>query len=232
MPDLPLQHLITRDGSSTLYAPKFQQHYHSIHGALQESLHVFVEAGLRSIPEELTSLYVLEMGLGTGLNALLTHKYAGNRIISYVGIEAYPITKTQWQQLNYPEFVSSPSEINALHEAPWGQWVSIFPQFRLYKHLGLLEDYQTTERFHLVYFDAFAPDAQPELWTAEIMAKIYHHCLPGAVFVTYSAKGSVRRALQSVGFQVEKIPGPPGKREMLRGTKPRDLTNKTSRSKI
>lgn len=216
-----LEHVQTRDGSSTLYAPRFDEHYHSLHGAVQESMHVFIEMGLRALPAELAQVHIFEMGFGTGLNALLTLMHREEKAIDYLGIEAYPLEKEQWQSLNYPQELGPDAVryFHQMHELPWETRHEILPGFELEKRKQKLEDFSSEQAFDLIYFDAFAATAQPELWTDEVVKQMADLLAPGGIFVTYSAKGSVRRALQAAGLTVEKLPGPPGKREMLRGRK-------------
>lgn len=216
------EHRITADGSSTLYVPHWDQHYHSTHGAAQESRHVFIEAGLNAAKGD--PVHVLEIGFGTGLNALLTLAAAerNRQRTVYVSLEAYPLVKEEWEQLDYsqlPEVRESQKRLAELHLAPWEQAVQIGDAFLLTKRRLKLEDWESPPAFHVVYFDAFAPEAQPELWTEDVFRRMYDSLLPGGVLVTYSAKGEVRRRLSAVGFRVEKLPGPPGKREMLRAWK-------------
>lgn len=216
-----LRVVLTRDGSPTLYRSLWNEHYHSIHGALAESMHVFIEMGLRyRLQSPCPRLSILEMGLGTGLNALLSAMYAPLQEIDYVGIEKFPLPEQIWTQLDYCSAISiagCEETYKLLHEAPWNLPQRLSQTMTLFKHHGALEDYQPAEKFDLIYYDAFAPGSQPELWDKNIFDRIYGWCRPGAVFVTYSAKGEVRRAMREAGFDVEKLPGPPGKREMLRG---------------
>ncbi len=216
------KHVLTKDGSSTLYVEQFDEHYHSIHGAIQESLHVFIANGLEYIKQNNNDIAILEIGLGTGLNVLLTYLHAEDFEISYTGIEAYPLNWDQAQILNYCQLLGdklSEDTFRNIHTVPWGQVHSLSPQFSLMKIHHRLQEVQLEGRFHLVYFDAFAPSAQPELWSEEMFKKLYLCCKEGGVLVTYSAKGAVRRAMISAGFEVQKLPGPPGKREMLRAIK-------------
>jgi len=216
------RHVLTRDGSSTLYVERFDEHYHSTHGALQESLHVFIRNGLAYKLQTQSSISILEVGFGTGLNALLTYLYSENAHIRYTGIEAYPLSSDQLAWLNYPDVLKQEGvqEIfHQLHQLPWNKNHQMDLHFELTKYNILLEDYQPEIRFDLIYFDAFAPDSQPELWTLEIFRQMYRCCEQEGALVTYSAKGDVRRAMVSAGFQVEKLPGPPGKREMMRALK-------------
>ncbi|HHG86438.1 MAG TPA: SAM-dependent methyltransferase [Bacteroidetes bacterium] len=215
------RHLVeTGDGSHSLFVPALNEQYHSWHGALSESRHVFVEMGLRSVVAGLPAgeaVRILEIGFGTGLNALLTLQ-AGDREVWYTGVEAYPLLEAEVQQLNYP---AKTGEAHAamhfaqLHAVDWGGWQVVVPDFHLFKMNARIEDFRLDERVHLVYFDAFAPDKQPELWTSEVFARMYEMLLPGGRLTTYCAKGAVRRTMASVGFSVERCAGPPGKREML-----------------
>jgi len=210
----------TGDGSHSLYVPLLDEQYHSRHGAIQESQHVFLDMGLA--PREESHVRILEIGFGTGLNALMT-ALAPSQAIDYIGVEAYPLQVAEAAQLNYASLVPDGQPVFAwLHESPWGEW-SNCPQvegFRLFKMQDRFESFELDEGVHLIYFDAFAPEKQPELWTEEIFHKMARLLLPGGNLVTYSAKGAVRRTMQSVGLTVEKLPGPPGKREMLRALKP------------
>lgn len=215
----------TKDGSKTIHLPDWQENYHSHHGAVQEALHVFIQSGLVRQALRNSSLSILEVGFGTGLNAILTYVHAlKNRLhIRYEGVEAYPLGLDEINELAYAELkeVAQYSEVyHLLHSSVWEKQVSITPEFELLKRKVMLAEY-TPEAgvFDLVYFDAFGPRVQPELWEVSIFEMIYNAMRPGAIFVTYCAKGQVRRDLITVGFHVEKIPGPPGKREMLRATK-------------
>ncbi len=212
---------ITGDGSSTLRLDQWDEPYHSIHGAIQESMHVFIEMGLRY--HQAQRLRILEVGFGTGLNALLTllESGAGNTEVFYTAVEAFPLTLEEALPLNYPERLGVPCRGNFenLHRAPWEQDVPITPTFSLKKKKADFMAISEKEAFDLVYFDAFSPRVQPELWTENLFAKMFAALDSGGILVTYSAKGSVRRALQAVGFKVERLPGPPGKREMLRAIK-------------
>lgn len=214
----------TADGSKTLFVPFWDEHYHSIHGARQESLHVFIDAGLKYIFDRNPSqvINIFEVGLGTGLNALLTAQYLKdtNHLVEYQSIEAYPLNEEEVHALNYvqPEEVSY-SLFQKIHQSPWGEWASISPQMNLLKIHSYLENWSTDRKIDLVYFDAFAPSAQPQLWTEEIFRLIFDSMSEEGVLVTYCAKGVVKRAMKAVGFKVEAIPGPPGKREMTRAHK-------------
>lgn len=215
--------IISNDGSSTLWAPDFDEHYHSIHGALTESRHVFLQAGLAErLKKPLEELHIFEMGFGTGLNALLTCLYPERPTVYYTSIEKYPIGKDQWESLNYGKLLEGEESqliFEHMHRSPWESWVKLTDDFMLKKQKGDLLAYQPANSFDLIYFDAFAPSSQANLWTEAVMAQVFSWCNEGAIFTTYSAKGDVRRALLAAGFEVEKIPGPPGKREMLRASK-------------
>ncbi len=218
--------ITTEDGSSTLYVPELNEHYHSIHGAIQESRHVFIDAGYKLFSHSTDTINVLEVGLGTGLNALLTYEEATRnyRKVNYVGIEPFPLSPIELKQLNYAElidFEDSAKVFMQMHTAAWDivpRYIS--DSFILHKlKKGLAEAGFKPESFQLVYFDAFGPDVQPELWEKHHFVKLYDALAPGGVLVTYSAKGSVKRALKEAGFEVENLPGPPGKREMTRAKK-------------
>lgn len=220
MPKVMLR--LSEDGSSTLYRADIDEHYHSIHGAIQESRHVFITAGLKALGPT-GDFSVLEVGFGTGLNALLTlcDKPPGTTVY-YKAIEKYPVPNALAGQINYPEFLGGAEVLQwyrAMHSAEWGIDCRLHPEFVLHKHHGALEDFTTGQFFDLVYFDAFAPDKQPELWSTSVFANLYSLLKPGGVLTTYSAKGEVRRSLLAVGFEVDRLPGPPGKRQMLRARK-------------
>jgi tRNA U34 5-methylaminomethyl-2-thiouridine-forming methyltransferase MnmC len=214
--------IITKDGSSTVAIPDMQVSYHSIHGAIQESVHVFIEAGLHQaytlFPD--TILHVFEMGFGTGLNALLTAMEAKKQHpIHYTSVEMHPLVADEVKVLNYGEVLDAQTVLEQLHQAPWGQPVTIHPFFTIEKQQVDLAHFTASQPVHVIYYDAFAPSAQPELWTTEVFQQLYTMLVPGGVLVTYCSKGDVRRAMQAAGFIVTKIPGPPGKREMLRAEK-------------
>ncbi|WP_423127803.1 tRNA (5-methylaminomethyl-2-thiouridine)(34)-methyltransferase MnmD [Gaoshiqia sp. Z1-71] len=211
----------TEDGSHTLYVPEIKEHFHSIHGAVQESKHVFIENGLQQCPKD--ELTILEIGFGTGLNALLTLMYKGPKIIHYFGIEKYPLAENEFKRLNYPEQLGEnlKGPFLKIHECLWNQAIAIVPGFQLTKVEADLPDFDFSELppIDLIYFDAFAPDKQPEMWQEAIFAKIAQNTVSGGRFVTYCAKGEVRRALIRCGFKMQRLPGPPGKKEMLSGDK-------------
>lgn len=213
------QVVATGDGSHTVYVPGMNVTYHSKHGAVQESLHVFLKAGLEPLLAEVSlPLRIFEMGFGTGLNAFLTALEAQKRAfpIHYTAIERFPLSGPEWASLNYSEVLGEPALFEALHRAPWNEEIPVTPHFTLQKVEGDLLDFRPVRKARLVYYDAFAPSAQPELWTPEAFRHLASFLEDGAVLVTYCSKGDVRRAFQSAGFTVEKLPGPPGKREMVR----------------
>jgi tRNA U34 5-methylaminomethyl-2-thiouridine-forming methyltransferase MnmC len=211
---------ITADGSSTIYLPELEENYHSIYGAVQESMHVFIESGLFQFSARKT-IRIFEMGFGTGLNCLLSLLYSKQKEVFYYALEKYPLDKEIWSQLNYAEILEKDDRLlnifSAIHAREWDKRpVEMSPGFFLAKELGDISSFQSGQQFDLIYFDAFAPQVQPELWTAEIFQKMHDILLPEGILVTYCAKGSVRRNLIQAGFQAERLPGPPGKREMLR----------------
>lgn len=212
--------LITEDGSHTLQHMELDESYHSIHGAIMESRHVFIEAGLKQCKP--TKLRILEVGFGTGLNAYLTLLEAEKHQLSvdYQTLERYPVTVDTAASLNYPALLT-PERSEAfqlMHAAPWDAVTQISERFKIEKRKVDFTQCSFVGYFDLIYFDAFSPDKQPEMWTEERFQLLYNHCNEGAVLTTYCAKGAVRRALQQAGFTVERIAGPPGKREMLRAT--------------
>ena len=216
--------LKTADGSFTIHLPDWDEQYHSKHGAIKESKHVFIKTGLHHFCElhDVEALAILEIGFGTGLNALLTSQEAEilKRSILYDGVEAYPISLQQVQGLNYPEMLGiTETFFLKLHSVCWEAPQKISPSFTLHKKQKLFKDITAIGAYHLIYFDAFGARVQPELWTQEVFKTMYTALKQNGVLVTYAAKGSVRRAMQAVGFLVERLPGPPGKREMLRATK-------------
>lgn len=215
---------VTADGSLTFYIPEIDEHYHSTNGAVVEAQHVYLkEALLHYIAHSnADSVRILEVGFGTGLNAFLTLLKADELKIPvyFTTLELYPLTIGQIDLLNYPDQIAPERKdsYRALHLAEWECQVPVTPYFTLEKrHCNLVTD-QLEGVFDVVYFDAFAPDKQPEIWSEEIYRKIAGAMHESGVFTTYCAKGVVRRGFRDAGFQMERIPGPPGKREMIRGT--------------
>jgi tRNA U34 5-methylaminomethyl-2-thiouridine-forming methyltransferase MnmC len=215
--------IITEDGSHSLFVPELNEQYHSIHGAIQESNHVFIDSGLKKCTKN--NLVIFEVGFGTGLNTFLTLLAADELKlkISYIGIEKYPLLPTEYNSLNYSKQTNCKFEetFQQLHNCKWGEKVEINSFFSLLKINSdfRTENIETLPFFDLIYFDAFAPNKQPDLWSEPIYRKIYNQSNQGAILVTYCAKGIVRRELQQVGFIVERIAGPPGKKEMIRAIK-------------
>lgn len=222
--------IVTADGSNTIHLPEWDEQYHSKHGAIQEAYHVFIKHGLYYLTNQKTRekkeapISILEIGFGTGLNAyitLLESQKAGFNI-DYCGVEAYPVLPKEMEALNYSKLIENPFADNLfseLHQVSWNKKHSITNQFSIIKQQKLFQDIDEDKAFDMVYFDAFGARVQPELWTEAIFQRMYAALKPNGVLVTYAAKGSVRRAMQHVGFTVEKLPGPPGKREMLRALK-------------
>lgn len=215
----------TEDGSATLYVPELNEHYHSVKGARTESQHIFIDMGLKASAAPCP--HILEAGFGTGLNALLTLQEAERtgRPVRYTGIELYPLAWTEVEALHY----SDDPRLRLLHEAPWEEEVCLTPTFRLLKLRRDLTSWQADDerpplRCDVVYFDAFAPEKQPALWTPAVFRNLYRCLTSGGILTTYCAKGAVRRLMQDIGFRMERLPGPPGgKREILRATKPNDV---------
>lgn len=226
--------IITSDGSTTIHLPDWNEQYHSKHGAIQEAKHVFIKNGLeyfcnskrftgcsREKSENQESISILEIGFGTGLNSFIT-LLETDKQIDYVGVEAYPIGEDEIKKLNYVAELQAEKQaeiFQKIHYVSWEEQHQITSNFRLTKRQQFFKDISDTNKFNIIYFDAFGARVQPELWTEEVFGKMYNALQSNGILVTYSAKGSVRRAMQSVGFTVERLEGPPGKREMLRATK-------------
>ncbi|MGO4920755.1 tRNA (5-methylaminomethyl-2-thiouridine)(34)-methyltransferase MnmD [Maribacter spongiicola] len=214
--------ITTGDGSKTIQIMDWQEQYHSKHGAIQEAYHVFIKSGLDLFKDQ--ELHILEIGFGTGLNAFITliEFEKRNLQIKYTGVEAYPVSNEELEQLNYLEELKSLSrkeDFDFMHSSPWNKVVEISPNFSLLKEQKFFKEIDAVAEYDLVYFDAFGARVQPELWTVEIFQIMFNAMKNGGYLVTYAAKGSVRRAMLEVGFLVERLPGPPGKREMLRAKK-------------
>lgn len=212
--------ITTEDGSHSIISPQFGEAYHSKYGALQESNHVFIQAGLQYLLDQgKTTLSVFEMGMGSGLNVLLTLLYAKKHQlkIDYQTVEAFPIT--DWSGLNYPQLLGeeAPMYFEKIHQLAPKETSILSSHFTLSKFHQKLEEFAFKESsLDLIYFDAFAPAAQEELWTEAVFTKLFKAMKTNGVLTTYCAKGSVKRALKAAGFTIESIPGPPGKREMTR----------------
>jgi len=214
---------ITEDGSTSIHLPEIDEQYHSKHGAIQEAYHVFIKSGLDLFKDN-SEINILEIGFGTGLNCFITYLESLNRnlTIDYVGVEAYPVTSDEANQLNYVKELNAENQqtiFSKLHQLNWEEKVIINDDFKLTKQQKYFKNIIDKDKYNLIYFDAFGARVQPELWTEEIFRLMYDALKNDGVLVTYSAKGSVRRAMQAVGFTVERLPGPKGKREMLRAKK-------------
>ncbi len=218
--------VVTSDGSTTIGIPSWNEHYHSTHGAVNEALHVFIQHGLRywqSQNPDLACCNILEIGFGTGLNAWLTFLNNGNSNLSifYDGIDAFPVQLEFIEALNFTQ-LTEPSKADifyTMHNQKWDEHLGLTQNFFLTKIQSTFESINARGTYDLIYFDAFGPRVQPELWTVEMFQKMHNSLKPGGILVTYCAKGSVRRAMLEVGLQVERLNGPPGKREMLRASK-------------
>ena len=213
--------ILTSDGSHTIFVPEINEHYHSIHGAVQESLHIFIKNGLEvSLANPIS---ILEVGFGTGLNALLTaiNSSVENREVNYTSVEKYPVDANIIKNLNHHQFAGKKGKeiFFMIHSAPWNSMVSICNNFNLRKIETDFTKEPIQGKYDLIYFDAFGPDKQPEMWTKEIFEKISSLTNKNGIFVTYSAKGEVKRSLIACGFKVTLLPGPPGKRQMIRAVK-------------
>lgn len=216
--------MLTADGSHTLFSETYGVSYHSKYGALQETQHVFIDAGLHHVVAQgRRELHVLDIGFGTGLNALMSLVAAQKEglVLHYHAVEKYPLSMEAVAALNYPALLPEWAGVfQNMHAAPWGEAVAVTPQVTLVKQQEDFLNLDFTNRFDVVYFDAFAPESQPELWTEVLLAKMYAALKSQGVLTTYCAKGVVKRTLRALGFVVEPLPGPPGKREMTRATKP------------
>jgi tRNA U34 5-methylaminomethyl-2-thiouridine-forming methyltransferase MnmC len=219
------QLVITGDGSHTLFIPELNEHYHSTFGALTESVHVFIRSGMDYFAGS-KEISIFETGFGTGLNALLTAlnaKKMGLKV-RYFALEKYPVDQLVWHQLNYPHLLKDDENdveglFYAIHDCDWEIMTEIHPLFHLKKINGDMCSFIPEAGYNLVYFDAFAPDKQPEMWTADVLNRLVAAMNPGGIFTTYCVKGSVKRILRDCGLTIEKLPGPKGKREILRASK-------------
>ena len=213
---------ITNDGSTSIRLDELDETYHSKHGAIQEAYHVFIKNGLSLF--EGRSVSVLEIGFGTGLNALITLKEAQNlkQTIDYVGIEAHPVSFDMAMQMNYVQQLDQDnlkSSFELMHHSDWQKRIAITPDFSLIKEKKLFQEINNENQFDLIYFDAFGFRVQPELWSVEIFQKMYKALKKDGILVTYACRTSIKNAMKECGFTVEKLPGAPGKREMLRAFK-------------
>jgi len=226
---LKRQIITTEDGSKTIHIPEWNEQYHSKHGAIQEADYVYLEKGLVGFltsekhKESIQNVSILEIGFGTGLNAFLTLLYAEKHQLptKYVGVEAYPITELELQSLNYSEGTLSAQSLGfkKMHSQPWETFETVSEVFQLKKQKKSFLEIDAIAEFDVVYFDAFGPRVQPELWTEAVFKAMFTALKTNGVLVTYCAQGHARRAMISAGFKVEKLNGPPGKRHMLRAYK-------------
>lgn len=212
----------TSDGSTTIHIKEWDECYHSKHGAIQEAKHVFIKNGLALFPNQKVS--VLEIGFGTGLNAFITYLEAKElgQIIDYVGVEAFPISEKELLAMNYPEELNaldSKKIFDEMHTANWEKKNNLTEIFALTKRKQFFEQINDIEKFDLIYFDAFGYRVQPELWSLAVFERMYKSLKPDSVLVTYAARGVIKRNMIEAGFTVEKLAGPPGKREMFRARK-------------
>ena len=212
----------TSDGSTSFYIPQLDETYHSVHGALQETQHVFIKNGLQLFDHQ--SISILEIGFGTGLNALATYKEHESLQLNihYETVEAYPLSCDEASQMNFPQMLNATALVpvfEQMHRCEWNKLITLSPSFSFKKRLQRFETISDVDSFDLIYFDAFGAQVQPELWQEAIFQRMYIALKRGGYLVTYAAKGSVRRAMQACGFAVERLPGPPMKREMLRAHK-------------
>ena len=212
----------TADGSTSIHLPEWNESYHSKHGAIQEAQHVFIKNGLDLFQNQTIS--ILEIGFGTGLNAFITLLESPKRqlTVDYTGVEAYPVLAEEWQHMNYVAELHADAQapiFDQMHSCSWEQLIPLSPTFSLCKRQQRIQDIADEAQFNLIYFDAFGYRVQPELWSDAIFRKMYASLKANGVLVTYAATGAVRRSMLAAGFSVEKLEGPPGKREMLRATK-------------
>ena len=220
-----LSHLVlkeTGDGSHTVYNCELNETYHSMHGAVTESKHVFIDSGLGFINNETGKINVLEVGFGTGLNAFMTCVDAleKNLKIYYTSIDVLPLPEKIIERLNYKDLLPHGEYFEKIHSAPWNVPVEIFPSFSIVKKNISLEDIFMEPLFYdLVYYDAFAPGKQPEMWEIYLLERVFNSMKTGGVLVTYCAQGNFQRNMKTIGFHVVTLPGPPGKKEIVRAWK-------------
>jgi len=211
----------TSDGSSTLFVPELNEHYHSVHGAIQESEYIFIKCGLDFSKAD--PVRIFEVGFGTGLNAFLTAINASsqNRIIFYTSIEKYPLKDSLVNELNYKSFFPQESAylFDLIHKGKWNSVEVISNNFTLNKIEGDVTKQEINGDYDLIFFDAFGPDKQPDMWTDEVFRKIAEITVHNGILLTYSVKGEVKRTLRKHGFKVNRLTGPPGKHQIIRAVK-------------
>lgn len=221
----PVEIKLTADGSHTLFVAALNENYHSYHGAYAEARHVFIKMGLMAAKENFLPIHVFEVGFGTGLNATLAYAFSidQHHPVHYTGIEKHPLDEEIISQLNYGEFWKNTQldeVFKTMHQAAWNSPLPLDSHFQFQKIQGSVLDYVfEPNHYHVIFFDAFAPDKQPEMWTVDLFTQLYQALAPGGMLVTYCAKGQFKRDLKAAGFEVQTLPGPPGKREMVRGIK-------------
>jgi tRNA U34 5-methylaminomethyl-2-thiouridine-forming methyltransferase MnmC len=219
-----LKIITTEDGSHSLQLPELNETYHSIHGAIQEAKHVFIKSGLDNFIGNNTgqaSIRILEFGFGTGLNVMLAAQESSTELnITYHTLEKYPLPKAIYRALNYGEILKDEALFHLIHSASWEQEIIVKPGFALTKMETDFRNFSTDIQYEIIFYDAFAPEKQPELWAKSIFDNCHRILKKGGLLVTYSAKGQLKRDLRSVGFMVESLPGPPGKFEITRARKP------------
>ncbi|MDD6211457.1 MAG: tRNA (5-methylaminomethyl-2-thiouridine)(34)-methyltransferase MnmD [Bacteroidales bacterium] len=211
---------ITADGSHTIFIPGLNEHYHSVNGAIQESMHIFIKNGLFQIQKP--KIRILEIGFGTGLNALLTLLNATDKKIHYTALELYPLLPEMALELNYPQRLEdkrAPEFFRELHSLPWEKENFVTSFFTLMKRKTDFTSFVFSDTYDLIYFDAFAPEKQSEMWSQLLFDRLFSVTEPNGILSTYCAKGVVRRMLQQSGYLVKRLPGPPGKREILQALK-------------
>lgn len=212
----------TGDGSKTIRIIDLEENYHSSHGALQEAIHVFIENGLKAIDKK--GVNIFEMGFGTGLNAFITGVIASDldKKVFYQGVEAYPVIKEEIDALGYAGILGDENKLiyNKIHEVEWEAVSKITDNLKVLKNRAKIQDLELpVDFFDVIYYDAFGPRTQGEMWSVELLQKMYDALNKGAFLVTYCAQGQVKRNMKAVGFEIEKLAGPPGKREMTRAWK-------------
>jgi len=210
--------IITKDGSHSLFVPELNENYHSVHGAIEEALHVFIKNGIHYHSKQ--NLNILEIGFGTGLNAFLTSENKKGKTVNYTALEPYPVTEELYTKLNFFKLRNSDGEtFLKLHQSDWKKEIEISNDFTLFKSEESVQDFTTNKKFDIIYFDAFSPETQTEMWTKDVFIKCYNLLNKEGFLVTYCAKGVVKRTMKTVGFEVIALDGPPGKRQMTRANK-------------
>ena len=210
--------IITKDGSHSLFVPDLNETYHSVHGSISEAIHVFINSGLLSHPKK--NINILEIGFGTGLNTLLTLENIHEKKVHYTTLEPFPISQDIYSKLNFHDLINSDADtFLELHTSDWEEEVFISENFTLYKTQKKIQNFISKKNFDVIYFDAFSPEKQTEMWTVEVFEKCFNLLNEDGFLITYCAKGIFRRTLKSVGFEVISLDGPPGKRQMTRANK-------------